>query len=174
MGWHAPPEDLTLSNPLWNLALSLWKQPGFAEACLDAQSGGIAVTHILVALYGAHSGVSWTGHEPDDIRQWRQESTEKLRGLRRSLQKGNPAVATLRQQVAECELASEQVELAWWWYFLGTMEHGLARTDLHPAELARHNLVSIGLDGELAPVRHRIIDAWKQAPEQDQPTGNRE
>ena len=174
MGWHAPPEELTLSNPLWNLALDLWQQHDFASACLEAQSGGVAVTHILVALHTAGAGFTWAGHEPDGIRQWREESTEKLRGLRQSLQKGNPSVAAFRQQVADCELASEQVELAWWWQFLGTMDSGLAHSDLHPAEQARHNLVSIGLDGELAPVRHRIVDAWKQTPEQDQPTGNRE
>ena len=109
MGWHAPPEDLTLSNPLWHLALDLWERPGFAAACLEAQGEGIAVTHMLVALYQAQYGADWSGDEPEAIRRWRQESTQRLRGLRQSLPKGNPAVASLRQNVAECELQSEQI-----------------------------------------------------------------
>ena len=174
MGWHAPPENLILSNPLWELALDLWNRAGFATACLEAQAGGIAVTHILVALYSAHAGFAWNGEEPEEIRDWRSDATEALRDFRRSLSKENPALAPLRQQIAESELASEQVELAWWWHLLGTMTDWSARTDLHPTDRARHNLVSIGLDGELAPVQDRIVDAWKQTPEQGQPTGNQE
>ncbi|TDT44307.1 uncharacterized protein (TIGR02444 family) [Halospina denitrificans] len=174
MEWHAPPEDLNLSNPLWDLALALWNRPGFAETCLEAQNAGIAVTHILAAVYSAQSGFAWDGKEPKAIGAWRREATESLRRFRQSLSKENPAVAPLRQQIAESELASEQVELAWWWHHLGTMDSGSAHADLHPVDRARHNLVLIGLDGELAPLQDRIIDAWKQTPEQDQPTGKPE
>lgn len=174
MGWHAPPENLTLANPLWDLALDLWGRPGFAEACLEAQAGGIAVTHILVALYSARTGFAWNGGEPDEIRDWRRHATETLRHFRQSLGKENPTVAPLRRKVAESELASEQVELAWWWHLLGTMDDWSASTDLHPIERARHNLVSIGLDGALSAVQDRILDIWKQTPEGDQPTGNQE
>lgn len=174
MGWHAPPENLTLCNPLWDLALDLWQRSGFAAACLEAQDEGIVVSHILVALYSARAGRGWNGEEPEAIRDWRRNATEPLRDFRRSLSKEHPALARLRQQVAESELASEQVEVAWWWHYLGTINDAPARTDLHPTERARHNLVSIGLDGALAPVQDRIVDAWKQTPEQDQPTGNHE
>ena len=174
MGWHAPPENLTLSNPLWNLALDLWDRPSFADACLEAQSGGIVVTHVLVALQSAQTGFIWSGREPDELREWRHVMTERLRNLRRSLDRDNPALAPLRRQVADSELASEQVELAWWWYFLGTMPHWSERSDLDPGERARHNLVSIGLEESLAPLRVRIIDAWQQTSEQDQPTWNQE
>lgn len=172
MGWHAPPEDLALSNPLWDMALELWSRPGFAEACLEAQAEGIVVSHILVALYSARTGFVWNGSEPDDILAWRRGATETFRAFRRQLAKDNPAVATLRRQVAECELGSEQVELAWWWHFLGTMDLWAARADLHPADRARHNLEAIGMTDRLDSIRDRIITAWTQGPVQNQPTEN--
>lgn len=165
MGWHDPPEDLNLSNPIWDMALTLWDRPGFAAACLEAQSRGVVVLHILVALYSARAGYLWQGSEPGDIRQWRHGATETLRSLRQQLARDNPAIRALREELKDDELASEQVELAWWWHYLGTINAWQARSDLSPFERSRHNLVSIGLKGDLVDVCDRILDIWQQAPD---------
>lgn len=173
MGWHDPPDDLDLSNPLWEMALMLWNRPGFASACLEAQYRGVVVLHILVALYSARAGFLWQGEEPRDIRQWRCSATGTLRSLRQQLARDNPATAALREKIKENEIASEQIELAWWWHYLGTMATWQFRNDLHPLDRSRHNLDAIGLEGDPAGIRERILDIWKQAPDKHSLTGNR-
>ena len=164
MEWHDPPADLTLSNPLWDTALSLWNRPDFAPSCLQAQAGGIVVSHILVALYSASDGFLWDGGEPGVIRHFRCHATEPLRSLRQLLPRDQPATTALREQLKSSELASERLELAWWWHVLGTGSAWTRREDLSPYERSRHNLGSIGFGGDQFAVRDRILAAWNQTP----------
>ncbi|MDX1589871.1 MAG: DUF2390 domain-containing protein [Oleiphilaceae bacterium] len=110
-----PPHGLELDNPLWQMAGRYWQRPAFESACLAAQSDGWSVSHILVALFSAAEGLWWDAREPEPIRHWREDVTERLRALRQSLHREATAVAPLRQGCKQAELESERVELAWWY-----------------------------------------------------------
>ncbi len=109
-----PPEGLTGDNPLWQFAIERWREPAVEQACLACQSEGWSVTHLLVAAWAAQQGLRWDGQEPSGLRQWREAVTESLRQMRRVVPKNNDLVGQLRRRIKDAELASEQVELAWW------------------------------------------------------------
>lgn len=113
-----PPPDLALDNPLWQFALSQWRNEAFQAACLACQSSGWCVSHLLVALWTGHQGFAWDGREPRALKDWRKLATRSLRHLRLAIPKGHAALASMRQRLQDAELASEQVELAWWFYEL--------------------------------------------------------
>lgn len=106
------PRDLVLDNPLWHTALTLWRDPQIADACLQLQQSGWSVSRILTAIWLATMNQSWDGSEPEGLADWRHCHTTRLRELRQELDKEGPC-RELREQVKAAELAAEKVELAW-------------------------------------------------------------
>lgn len=158
-----PPDNLMLDNPLWQHALTLWSHEGMARRCLEAQSQGLAVTPLLVALFCAARDTRAPEAEPATLQQWRERVTSDLRTLRMNLPKNHSAIAPLRDTVKGAELQAEQVELAWWWQHLADQDlpghPGLSR-----AQLARHNLDS--LLPELAPpLAVSLVELWREIME---------
>lgn len=163
MAWQEVPDDLLLDNPLWQYALTLWHHQRFAEHCLDAQTGGQAVTHILVALFCAARDQYAPENEPTGIGQWRERVTTDLRALRMTLAKHRAATTPLRETLKKAELEAEQVELAWWWHYL-TYNESVTVPGLSRARIARHNLDS--LLPELDPgARRSLVELWRDITE---------
>ncbi|MGM0450469.1 MAG: DUF2390 domain-containing protein [Pseudomonadota bacterium] len=163
MAWQELPDDLLLDNPLWQYALSLWRHDHFAGHCLEAQSRGLAVTRILVALFCASRNQYTPEDEPADIRQWREAVTTDLRTLRIQLPKHITAANPLRETVKKAELEAEQVELAWWWRNLLDNE-SVTDPDLSRVGIARHNLDT--LLPEFAPdLRASLVELWREIME---------
>ncbi len=163
MAWQEPPDDLLLDNPLWQYALTLWDHDGFAQHCLKAQSQGLAVTRILVALFCAARNLYAPGDEPSGLEPWREAVTARLRHLRMQLPKQSSAVESLRATVKRAELEAEQVELAWWWRDLldngSVTDAGLSRTGI-----ARHNLDSLLPESD-PDLRASLVELWQAITE---------
>lgn len=158
MAWQEPPDDLSLDNPLWQHALTLWGHERFAAHCLEAQSRGSAVTPILVALFCASRDRYVPAREPDDIAQWRKSVTADLRTLRMALPRDHSSARPLRETLKDAELKAEQVELAWWWRVLADNEPQ-PQPALSRAEIARHNLSSL-LPELVPPLPGALVDQW--------------
>lgn len=159
MVWQELPDNLLLDNPLWDYALALWRHERFAEHCLEAQSQGLAVTRILVALFCASRDQGTPGNEPAGIGQWRRAVTSDLRTLRMQLPKHSTTANPLRETVKKAEREAEQVELAWWWRSL-TDNEPVTVPGLSRPGIARHNLDS--LLPELDPgLRASLVELWR-------------
>lgn len=158
-----PPDNLSLDNPLWQYALTLWRHDGVAHQCLEAQNQGLAVIPLLVALFCAARGHHAPETEPGAIQQWRSDVTADLRALRMNLPKGNETAVPLRDTVKQAELKAEQVELAWWWQRL-VDDGSVTQPGLSPTALARHNLDSLlpGLDPAIAT---SLVELWGEIKE---------
>lgn len=136
-----PDQPIETDTPLWHFSVSLWQDRSTAQAALELQGAGWAVSHLLVAAFLAREGYAWDGREPDEIRRWREKVTQSLRALRTSLPKGRADLGGLRRKVAEAELESERVELAWWYQWL--QNHRLPTTPPQPPlRLLAQNLVA--------------------------------
>lgn len=145
-----PPATLTLDNPLWRFALCQWQDEAVQAACLECQNHDWSVSHLLVALWCGQQGIAWDGEEPRALGIWRETATASLRRLRQAIPKGHAVLASMRHRLQEAELASEQVELAWWYHellpLLGAAESREDADDLVIANLnnlARRQRVAV-------------------------------
>ena len=163
MAWQEPPDDLLLDNPLWQYVLTLWPYERFAQHCLEAQSQGLSVTRILVALFCASRHQHAPEHELSGISQWRHAVTAHLRSLRMQLPKHARAVSPLRETVKKAELDAEQLELAWWWRSLAHDE-SVTAPDLSRTGIARHNLESLLPESEPG-LRASLVELWQEITE---------
>ena len=135
-----PEQLLEAETPLWRFSISLWNDHGTAQAALQLQDRGWAVSHLLVAAFLAQEGCVWDGLEPEAIRYWRQSLTQELRAIRKSLPKNRSDLADLRSEIAQAELEAERVELNWWYDWL--QKHPLPGTPPQQvAHLLAQNLV---------------------------------
>lgn len=142
-----PPSDLSLDNPLWRTALSLWSDAAVAEACLALQSQGLSVSRLLTGIWLAAHGVSWTGDEDAAIRAWRADCTGVLRQLRQTLAKNTPA-DTLRDALKRAELEAERLELAWIYQTRRHDCHNMYEFSVYNEELLIRNLRAATLQGD--------------------------
>jgi uncharacterized protein (TIGR02444 family) len=113
----------TLDGPHWHFALTLYDQPGVAEACLRLQDRlGVDVNILLFSVYAAtEHRLSLDAHDVrsmnDIVASWRREVVAALREVRRRLKSGpqpapNTVTETLRAQIKGAELRAEQIEQA--------------------------------------------------------------
>lgn len=167
MGWHAPPSDVDTDNPLWQMALQLWDIPEFARACLQAQTEGVSVSHILVALFSASRNYRWNGREPSDIADWRTQVTQPLRALRQGLPREQHTTAPLRNHIKQSELESERLELAWWYHYFAGNNDWSPATGTEQHRLAGWNLENAGLGDNLAEQREVLIELWRSREPRD-------
>ena len=164
MTGQTPPPDLRLDSALWQMATALWDIPEFADTCLQAQDEGISVTHVLVALYSAERSRAWSGTEPAALRSWREQMTEPLRRLRRTLEKDNETVQAVRERIKSAELNAEQVELGWWAHLIEQSgdDENWHHSEMDDTSLAADNLKAAGLDGARRALRERLLSLWHQ------------
>lgn len=141
-----PPSDLSLDNPLWQTALSLWSDTAVADACLSLQSQGVSVSRLLTGIWLALHGVSWRGDEDEAIRAWRDDCTGVLRQLRQTLEKNTPA-DTLRDTLKRAELEAERLELAWIYQTRRQDRHNMYEFSVYNEELLIRNLRAATLQG---------------------------
>ncbi|MCK7545252.1 DUF2390 domain-containing protein [Marinobacter bryozoorum] len=131
---HTPDTD----TPLWRFSLTLWQRQEASELCLELQQQGWSVTRLLCAGWLASTGCKYSGHEPDDLRQWRGTVTESVRSLKKSLDKSDNLLTPLRQALAKAELEAERVELYRAWQAL--RDTAVASPTADTTRLAEQNL----------------------------------
>lgn len=103
-----------LDNPLWEFALHIYQQAGVAELCLQLQDDHQQdVLLLLSSLWLATQQHAWADDLMafDDYRQWRAETIQPIRVLRRSLDKSNTLTQPLRRQLQTSEIEAERVGL---------------------------------------------------------------
>ncbi len=100
-----------LDSALWQFALGFWRAPEAEALCLALQTKGWSVTRILCASWLATLGRTYID-EPEEVSQWRETMTVRLRSIRQSVPRDVPALSKLRQQLVATELEAERVELA--------------------------------------------------------------
>lgn len=106
------PESLDLESPLWQFALTFWRDRETEQTCLSLQGRGWSVTRLLCAAWLAGQGVP-PCPEPEVVTRWRQQVTNRVRALRMCLPRDASApAAALRGTLAQAELKAEQLELA--------------------------------------------------------------
>lgn len=98
-------------SPLWQFALAFWRDPDAETLCLALQTKGWSVTRILCASWLGTLGKTYAG-EPEELSQWRETMTVRLRSMKQALPKDEPGLSKLRQLLAATELEAERVELA--------------------------------------------------------------
>ena len=108
-----PPPDI------WTFALALYRQPGFADACLTLQDEHGADVVMLIGLCwlarrdGGAPDVSAIATLDAALAGWRDAVIVPLRTLRRALKPRlaglPPAAGEARERIKEAELASERV-----------------------------------------------------------------
>lgn len=114
---------LDLEGAHWTFSLTVYGEPGVAEACVALQDRcGVDVNVLLLTLFttrltsSAPSAVTLA--EADCfIREWRGEIVKPLRAIRRRLKLGpapapGGAAEVLRQRIKSAELFAEQIEQA--------------------------------------------------------------
>ena len=106
------PESLDRDSPLWRFALWFWKQPGVEQQCLALQAEGWHISRLLAACWMASRGKDYREDQVEQADQWHTRITDRLRSLRKQLDRENEQLAPVRAAIARAELEAEQVELA--------------------------------------------------------------
>lgn len=149
----------SLDSPLWQFTLTFWRAPGVEAVCLALQASGWSVTRILCASWLATQGKTYEG-EPEEVSQWRETMTARLRAIKQTLPKDVPALSKLRQQLAASELEAERVELALAFTALNPENEALAPSEDVAHPLFRCNLYAAAPDAQaIDQEARRLIDS---------------
>ena len=107
-----------MPTDLWRFAETLYQRPGIEAACLHLQAQGADVCLLLCATWLETQRISCTAERAEALRNvahaWRQQVVVPLRQLRQSWREaaqGDIALAQLREQVKQLELAAEREQL---------------------------------------------------------------
>jgi uncharacterized protein (TIGR02444 family) len=125
-------------TPLWQFALALWQQGAARDILLRLQEQGWSVTRLLCATWLASQGAPYSGDEPQAIRQWRRNVTESIRSLKKSLDKSDSLLISLRESLASAELEAERIELYRAWLAMGEPDSADSPVDVD--RMAERNL----------------------------------
>ena len=103
-----------MSNPFWDYSLSVYSNPGVADACLSAQDEcGLDVNLVLYAGWLSLSGRVLTEEHlallEAAVVEWRERAVVPLRSLRRDLTT-LPGAGALREQIKALELSAERAQ----------------------------------------------------------------
>jgi uncharacterized protein (TIGR02444 family) len=146
-----PARPLEMDGDLWRFALSFYRQPEVAPACLALQEEvGVDVGILIFVVFAAARGVELSDADLDEadrlVTGWRSEVVVPLRRLRRQLKTGPaPAPTTvtdaLRGKIKSIELEAEQIELSLLENWLTSRDRKTAdpvRAEHVPDRVARH------------------------------------
>ncbi|HBX57414.1 TIGR02444 family protein [Pseudomonas sp. UBA2684] len=107
-----------MPSDLWRFAEDLYQRPGVEAACLHLQSQGADICLLLCGAWLGRRGVSWNAERAECLRNgaqfWQREVVSVLRHVRqawRTAAHDDSALAALREQVKQLELAAERVQL---------------------------------------------------------------
>jgi len=110
---------MSLENPLWQYATTLYSQPGVEQCCLQLQDQGAIIDRLLFACWLGHRGIRLT---PQRLRElsddWHSEVVRPLRAVRyrvRSRMSRMPEAESCYRALRQAELAAEQLELMQLW-----------------------------------------------------------
>ncbi|SFM00962.1 TIGR02444 family protein [Marinobacter zhejiangensis] len=167
--WDNLPAPLELDNPLWRYALIAWSCPKVEQACLELQARNWSVTRILAAGWLAVEGRDYET-EAAIVQRWREQMTNALRMTRKQIPRHQPALSSLRKQLANAELEAERVELALAYESL--RRPGKADTGkLTQAERIRANLRAVSPTHNFDQETGRLLDALVHHLPQDSSYG---
>lgn len=164
------PETLDISSPLWAFALTLWQKTGVEPLCLALQDQGWSVTRLLCACWLTSQGKVFSS-ESLTVIQWRQQMTEVLRALKKSLPKDHDALAKLRAQLASTELEAERVELALAWQTINS-EQAPDIEVKKPMTLALQNIYAAAPGADINPEASKLINQLAALALPDSPIPN--
>lgn len=139
---------LTFDNPFWKFSLSVYGTPAVRGECLDLQRRlGIDVNVLLFCAWmgSAHeaalSDQNLTAAEAS-VSVWQDKVVRPLRAARQDVKAmpamSDPAVATLRADIASNELRAEEIEQAMLFALADTLAAGGATASA--GEAVRHNV----------------------------------
>jgi uncharacterized protein (TIGR02444 family) len=152
---------MSLENPLWHYALTLYSRPGVEQCCLQLQDQGAVVNRLLFACWLASRGIRL---DRSRLRQadarWHGEVTQPLRALRFRLRNqltALPEAAACYRALGQAELAAEQVELMLLWQH----SQGWVADRKVSAALFHHNLHQAGGEchGQVDPLLLQLQSA---------------
>jgi uncharacterized protein (TIGR02444 family) len=110
---------MSLENPLWQYALTLYSRSGVEQCCLQLQDQGAVVNRLLFACWLASQGIKL---DHDRLHQsgnrWQPEVTRPLRAVRfrvREQLAALPEAEACYRALRQAELAAEQLELMLLW-----------------------------------------------------------
>lgn len=158
--------SLDIDNPFWRFSLRVYAAPGVAEECLEVQDKlGIDVNVMLYAAWlGATRGIALEQadmqHIDAAVAAWSSGVVQPLREVRRKLKRlpeiSDRNVQSLRKQVANVELFSEQLEQA----MLYRLADDIGRPAGERNLAARRNVSMIlalrGADADIFPL-HKLL-----------------
>ncbi|WP_239025185.1 TIGR02444 family protein [Rhodoligotrophos defluvii] len=137
-----------LEELVWHFALSFYRRPGVAQACLDLQEMLRAdIDIVLLGLFAALERnllLDASSYAELDalVKDWRREIVQPLRRIRTSLKskpEASPATRELRERIKGEELEAEKIELA---VLAGWLDQHAPRM----AKVAEHVDIDICLD----------------------------
>ncbi|WP_339411552.1 TIGR02444 family protein [Pseudomonas sp. EA_35y_Pfl2_R5] len=107
-----------MPTDLWRFAEALYQRPGVEAACLHLQEQGADVCLLLCAAWLERRKVACTDERTEALRAlaqpWQQQVVVPLRQLRqrwREQAHSDRAMAALREQIKQLELAAEREQL---------------------------------------------------------------
>jgi len=110
---------MSLENPLWQYATTLYSQPGVEQCCLQLQDQGVIIDRLLFACWLGHRGIRLTQPRMQRLQDdWHSEVVHPLRALRyrvRSRLSRMPEAERCYRALRQAELAAEQLELMQLW-----------------------------------------------------------
>lgn len=103
---------------LWRFAEDLYRRPGVETACLQLQAQGSDICLLLCGAWLGRRGVACSAERADCLRAiaqpWQREVVSVLRHVRqqwRAAAHHDSALAALREQIKQLELAAEREQL---------------------------------------------------------------
>ncbi|WP_409524539.1 TIGR02444 family protein [Nitrincola sp. MINF-07-Sa-05] len=143
---------MSIYNPLWHYAITVYQRPGVEAQCLALQMQGLSVNRLLLCCWLAQTGRRLQPGQLAAAEHWQASILQPLRAIRyqvRSMREGEE-LSECYQQLKRAELAAEQVEIMQLWQcsssghasgVTGGAADGTAEdTEQEPLKLARQNI----------------------------------
>lgn len=143
---------MSLENPLWHYALTLYAEPGVEQSCLQLQDQGAVINRLLLACWLGGGGISLNSVRLQQLDgDWHNGVTLPVRAVRyrvRELLASEPTGEDCYRALRQAEMAAEQVELMLLWQ----QSHHWQPDVSADADLIRHNLEQVVGDLRLSQV----------------------
>ena len=137
-------ENLELENAFWRFSIKLWEDGRLRSLMLRLQDEqGLRVNLLLFAVWLSTEDKMLAGHFEDVkiyTKEWHEAVVAPLRRVRKCLP-DSERTASLKSQIQQCELYSEQLEQALLFTFSGKIPK-MSYLDSPLAQKLTHNLLA--------------------------------